>query len=137
MQQAAAGAAHVGAQGAAHVGAGAQQVGAGAQQLDLWQRDLQHLILGILQHLGLQHFGAQQEVRGAQHEGAAGAQQVGAGAAHVGAGAQQVGAGAQQLVLQHRDLQHPPQLKACASVAVAQQNSRAAVNVIHFIVGIS
>lgn len=149
MQHAAAGAAHVGAQGAAHVGAGAQQLGAGAQQLGLQHLVRQHLILGILQQWLLQHLGAQQGF-GAQHTGA-GAQQVGAGAQQVGAGAQHVGAGAQQLALQQLERQQllrqppqlerqqplPPQWKACTSVAVAAQNSRAAVKVIHFIVSVS
>jgi hypothetical protein len=59
----------------------------------------------------------------------------------VGAGAQQVGAGAQQLDLQQLLpqllRQQPPRWKACTSVAVAQQNSKAAVNVNHFIVSVS
>ena len=97
---------------------------------------VQHLIRGILQQRVLQHLGAQHDfgahAAGAQQVGAAGAQQVGAGAQHVGAGAQQLDL--QQL---ERWQQPPPQLKACTSVAVAQQNSRAADNVIHFIVGIS
>jgi hypothetical protein len=135
LQALAIGAAHVGAQGAAqvgagaqHVGAGAQHDGAGAQQLDLQHLGLQHLNRSKL-HLCLQqllqpllqpllhrlHDGA-----GAQHVGAAGAQHVGAAT-----GAQQVGAGAQQLE------------SACASVALAQQNSTAAVSVVHFIMGIS
>ena len=143
------GAAQVGAIGAQHVGAtGAQQVGAGAQQLGLLHRVLQHLvlahlllqqcILGILKLQCLRQLLQPllpQEAAGAAHVGA----QTAAGAEHVGAGAQQLGAGAQQLLVR----QPPPQplmpLKqpAFASVALAQQNSMAAINVVHFIIVIS
>jgi hypothetical protein len=150
LQHAAAGAAQVGAAaGAQQVGAaGAQQVGAGAQQLGLqhlvWQHfGLQHLVrqqcnLGILkQHDFLQQLPQllpQQEAAGAAHVGA----QTGAGAQQVGAGAQQLGAGAQQLFWQQLlERQQPPKLNAFASVALAQQNSKAAINVVNFIIVIS
>lgn len=121
------GAAQVGATGAAQVGAGAQHEGAGAQLLqllqeDLQQRGLQHFGRLILQQRGLQQLLLQllQLLTGAQHDGATGAQQLGAAA-----GAQHVLAGAQQLE------------SAIAWVALAQQNSTAAVRVVHFIMGIS
>ena len=143
------GAAQVGATGAQHVGAtGAQQVGAGAQQLGLQHLVLQHLvlqhlvlqqcILGILQQRCLWQLLQpllQQEAAGAAHVGA----QTAAGAQHVGAGAQQLGAGAQQLLLPQLLPQRPkpPKQPAFASVALAQQNSMAAINVVHFIIVIS
>jgi hypothetical protein len=74
----------------------------------------------------------QQEAAGAAHVGA----QTGAGAQHVGAGAQQLGAGAQQLLVRQQLPQRPkpPKQPAFASVALAQQNSNAAINVVHFII---
>ena len=124
------GAAQVGATGAAQVGAGAQHEGAGAQLLQLLQDDLQQRGLQHWGRLILQQRGREQLLQlllqllqllaGAQHDGATGAQQLGAAA-----GAQQVLAGAQQLE------------SAIAWVALAQQNSTAAVRVVHFIMGIS
>jgi hypothetical protein len=150
LQAAAAGAAQVGAQtgaGAQQVGAaGAQQVGAGAQQLGLqhlvrqhdvrWHRERQQLNLGMWKQQDFlqQPELPQHEAAGAAHVGA----QTGAGAQQVGAGAQQLGAGAQQLFWQQlRERQQPPKLNAFASVALAQQNSKAAINVVHFIIVIS
>jgi hypothetical protein len=106
----------------------------------LQQFILGQLILGILkQHERrqlLQPLLPQQEAAGAAHVGA----QTGAGAQHVGAeGAQQLGAGAQQLLARQPPPQRPKPLKqpAFASVALAQQNSKAAINVVHFIIVIS
>jgi hypothetical protein len=90
---------------------------------------LQQCSLGILKQQDFLQQLLQQEAAGAAHVGA----QTGAGAQHVGAGAQQVGAELQQLLLR----QQPPKLNAFASVALAQQNSKAAINVVHFIIVIS
>jgi hypothetical protein len=91
----------------------------------LQQRRLQQLLLL-----------PQQEAAGAAHVGA----QTGAGAQQVGAGAQQLGAGAQQLLVRQQlpqPLPQRPKSAAFASVALAQQNSKAAINVVHFIIVIS
>ena len=148
MQAAAAGAAHVGAQtgaaGAQQVAAaGAQQVGADAPQLEReqFEREQRDLQQRVLQQRGLQRLSLGQQILGMwkQHFGAQPLlQHDAAGAAHVGAqagaaGAQQLGAGAQQL----RQLPPRPNPNAFASVAVAQQNSKAAINDVHFIIVIS
>jgi hypothetical protein len=110
-------------------------------QQRVWHRFRQQLNLGmwkLQRRLQQPPLLPQQEAAGAAHVGA----QTGAGAQQVGAGAQQLGAGAQQLFWRQqleRQLPQPPlpNQPAFASVALAQQNSKAAINVVHFIIVIS